>query len=339
MSQDIDYFPIADVAECDLHREGDLRYFEIRFDLQAEKGFSELHFGFFDRETKKSFYNRLIPAGAVKIKKDGDIMSNDGWDVLNVTVSEEETEHLIVPYDTSGPEIKLWFKFDATDKAIPFATYYKHTPLNILAFWDKEDSANKDKEPIKLSVALSCTDCESVISALMSVVDANKGDLTNDDVNFIKGILDSSNDTCMWNTDEFDTPTPPDPAKKVSDYISSLDKLICYLKDKVIKYKTELAAVGAGSDCYKMVPCLVKSLVSLRKIYVAAKKSYNQLYVAYLGLAAAYQELANDNAQVISDIKNITYCTTDFITNNIDPNFDLSKVTCTAKCDKYKGDD
>lgn len=182
----------------------------------------------------------------------------------------------------------------------------------------------------KLAVGITAFDCSTVISEFLNTINNWAGDtaINSSDITQIKQII--TGNACNY-TDNFNYGTISNtPIFKNNSYdMSRLDSLICYLTNKIENYKLQLVACGPNA-CFSFAPCLLQSIKSLITIKNNAQNQYATLYKSYGALLNSY----NYSISALNTMSNYgcqleTY-TTNWIINNIDPNFNLANITCTT---------
>jgi hypothetical protein len=246
-----------------------------------------------------------------------------------------EADHIVIPYDSKSEPRRLYrFQLDVTyfdgssEERPSYKTIWNQEPMLIFGLIEGVEG---DARP-KLSILLDISDCDELFKKLNDLVDSVTGDLPADDIEFLKKIINGTTKSCeMEGTvlDGFEMPAYED--ESVLYELTNIDKLVCYLKNQVIKYKTEIAISSGSNTCYKFVNCLIKGYVALNKLYRSAVSSYNMLLASATTLKIKYQNLANDHRRGINALSGIKDSTTEWIRKNLDVNFELGAVKCSNR--------
>lgn len=251
-------------------------------------------------------------------------------------ISEEND--LIAPYSAdSNPERVYRFifnitKYDGSTDLPDFRAIWKNSPLTVYA---EVDGLVDDP---KLEVLLDIADCEELIKKMEELIDSVADTLEASDVEFLKNIVNGSSQTCELPGVELENFLLPTFEEESILYeISNIDKLVCYLKQQIIKYKTEIVTVSSNGTCYKFVNCLIKGYVNLNKLYRQATHMYNTLLSSASTLKDKYVGLAADHRRGITAIKSINSSMSEWIVKNLDDEFNLDKVTCSNTVEQVGG--
>lgn len=247
---------------------------------------------------------------------------------------------IILPYSQEEPFVRRTFRmvldvsqYDGKDGRPNYTELLDGVSLTIITHL--EEGSPYDPQTVTLN--FNITDCDLVISQLTTLVDELGEGLEEADLIFIKDILSKcscgkdTTENCDFKGEiiETDFTLPPAEQESILYELTYMDSLICYLKEQVIKYKTETAIRSDSAGCYKFVPCLIRAYISLNKIYRAVVAAYNKLLASAKLLADNYRALATDHRRGIEAMKGIINSNTQWIKANLDPEFDITKVTCS----------
>lgn len=280
----------------------------------------------------------LVSAGYADDLSDAELadLENLEYKFFDPEISREND--LVIPYpgETNPTRVYRFIfnitKYDGSSELPDFRAIWKNSPLTIFA-----DIEGMTEAP-KLEVLLDIADCEELVKKMNELIDSVSEDLDSADVEFLKNIINGSSKTCELPGAELEHFTLPTYEEESILYeISNIDKLVCYLKQQIIKYKTEIVTVSSNGSCYKFVNCLVKGYVHLNKLYREAASMYNTLLSSASTLKDKYVSLAADHRRGITAIKSINETMSDWIVKNLDEDFDLSKVTCSNNVENVGG--
>lgn len=256
-------------------------------------------------------------------------------DFLNIIT--DNGNYITIPYsEVSNPDRIYRFILDVTQ--VP--TYQNLWSRSPMVFYADKEGLTGEERP-KVSILMDIADCDELIKNLEDMIDGLTGDgsMNADDIYQLKEILNGTADNCVKATftkQDWDLPTYAEDSLLAD--ISNIDKLICYLKSQILKYKTEITISSGTSNCYKFVPCLIKGYIGLNKLFRQAQSAYNTLYVNSMNLRCNYVALVDEYQRCISAVNGIKNSVNTWIINNLDEKFDLSKITCSNTVEVKNGE-
>lgn len=288
-------------------------------------------------------FTKLIKSAKYGDNLDAKQLSNlETTELHEFTPTLVNTNELVLPYSDELKVRRTYrlildiTEYDGTESKPDYRDVWSNLPLTIIA-------ALEDPlvETPKLSLDLTITDCDSVIDELSKMVDELAEDLPLSDLNFVKDIISKcscgmdKNDLCEFvgeEIGEFELPTLEN--ESILFELTNLDSLICYLKNQLIAYKTDIATQSNTSSCYKFVPCLIRAYISINKLYRKSVAAHRALLLSAQYLSERYTALAQDHRRGIEAAKGIVNSNIEWIKSNLDLDFDLSKVTCSNRVEK-----
>jgi hypothetical protein len=222
--------------------------------------------------------------------------------------------------------------YDGKEGRPDYRTIWLDYPMIVFA-----NLTNPELEKPKLTMDIDISDCDEILDELNTLINEVSTDLPTEDVDFLKNIINNCNcggdkeemEKCEMDDITLENFTLPSfEYESVLYEIANLDVLIYYLRQQVIKYKTETQVARNGSgQCYKFVGCLIKAYISVNKLYRKALNSYNTLLISAKHLKDRYKALADDHRRGIEAMKGIKSSTIEWIKSNLDSSFDISKIT------------
>lgn len=275
---------------------------------------------------------------------DGKVGVLDDIEFTNFEFKVRDDVYIDLPYDPENLPDRLYrlifdvSSLDGNDDRPHFLSLWQNNPLIIHAILNDPALVSP-----KLTMTIEVSDCDKILNELTDLIDEVSSDLPAEDIMYLKSILNScgcSTDTikCEWDNVELETfDLPTFESESILFELSNMDKLICYLKDRITYYKTEVAISSGNSSCYKFVGCLIKSYVSLNKIYRKTLNAHETLLLSARHLRSRYVLLANDHRRGIEAVKGVINSSTDWIKANLDSGFDLSKITCSNRVNVVNG--
>lgn len=258
-----------------------------------------------------------------------------------------DSDNLVVPYNRGITErvyrlVLNITSYDGSNSGNPdIRAIWKDSPLKI--YLNADNVALNDRALLDLNIEI--IDCQDDINKLIQFIndlqvtdDATYG-ITADDITFLTNIINGttgkSSDPNACVPPGYTLPELPI-IQSYPDYslmyeISNLDKLICYLRNQVIKYKSDINIVGGAGTCYGYVKCLIKSWVGLTKLYHLAVARMNAINQAASVVIAQYTRIKTEYQDSIEAARGIRQSITSWIQNNLDANFDttLESITCS----------
>ncbi len=318
------------------------KYIYLSFQLKSESEINTYAIQF-NRIDVKLFKEKLVSS-----KYGDDLSAEQLSNIEKLSLTDFSPEiidenKLSLPYDKHN--VTRFYRliiditgYDGKDGKPDYKDMWNRSPITIVALSDTIESSDNIEIP-KLSLELDITDCDIIVTELIGLVDELGSDLPLADIEFIKNIIGSCNcggdtkDVCEIDDISFDNITLPTlESESILYELTNMDSLICYLKNQLIKYKTEIAITsGSNNNCYKFVPCLVRAYISVNKVYRKAYSAHQTLLVSARYLVSQYNALAADHRRGIESIKGIVNNNVDWIKSNLDSEFDLSKVTCSNR--------
>lgn len=255
---------------------------------------------------------------------------------------------LALPYSNNFKSVRRFYRlildisaYDGKNGNPDYRDIWSDLHLTIIARLNSETHGRLDNELLevpKLTIDFVVTDCDIVFDELELLVDQLSDDLSVGDLTFIKNIITKCNcgadttDVCELAGEEYqEFNLPTFESESILYELTNIDSLICYLKNMITNYKTDIARTSNESECYKFVPCLIRAYISINKLYRKVQSSYKSLLLSANYLSEQYVALASDHRRGIESIKGIIKSNSDWIKTNIDPNFDITKVTCSNK--------
>lgn len=271
-------------------------------------------------------------------------------DVKNSITYLENSSGFTIAYDSVSKPNRLYrFQLDITgydgsDELHPnYKDIWAQSPIIIHGNIEGVTGENRPK----ISLALDIADCEDLINSLYSLIDSEgAGEEDNQmklDLDFLKDIINGTakidgNAACAIKgvtLPEFNLPNYED--ESILFELTNIDRLICYLKQQILKYKTEIAVSSGSASCYSFVPCLIKGYVALNKFYRRAVSIYNTLHSSASTLKLKYIALADDHRRGINALIGIKNSVNSWIKSTLDGNFNLDNVTCSNVVDVVGG--
>lgn len=298
--------------------------------------------------------NPLVFLSLVKTAKFGDNLSTEQianiekQELTSFTPTIVNDNEFVLPY-TSGRRLYRLIlditSFDGKDGRPDYRTAWSKISLNILASLVQENILGDIAELPNMIFEIEISDCDFVIEELTGLIEQLGDDLPLDDLNFVKNIIGrcscdtTSAEKCEFlgeTLETFELPTFEN--ESVLFELTNMDSLICYLKSQITKYKSEMSILSKNSaNCYRFVPCLVKAYVGLNKLYRKSVAIHNTLLISARHLSERYAALAADHRRGIEAMKGIMNSNIEWIRNNLDSEFDISKVTCSSRVEINNG--
>ena len=258
-------------------------------------------------------------------------------------IDAPNSDDIIVPY-VGGRERVFRFEINITgyDGSSPtnpdVRAIWKHAPL--VVYLCATNVARGDRA--SLSLAVEFTDCQDSYEQLSSFIDTLVSSdnqtygITSDDTAFLKSILDgtrgasSDPNACVPPSQALPDPVaePLLPQHSLMFEIANLDKLLAYLKNQVIKYKSDIVTVSTNGQCTAYVKCLIKSWVGLKKLQELTNSQLQAHYRAAQHIAAQYLRLKAEYDDAVEAARGIRASMSNWIKSTLDINFkdDLSDI-------------
>lgn len=248
-----------------------------------------------------------------------------------------DVNQLILPYSTEFASVRRTYRlvldisaFDGIDGRANYRDIWINFPLVIVTRF-----TDPNLEVQKLSLDLTITDCDFMLSELSNLVSELGEDLPIKDQTFLREIIAHCDcgaelgvdDDCDFEgvlLDEFQLPSFE--TESILFEMASIDRMISYLKERIVFYKTDIVSQSSSSDCYKFVPCLIKAYIGLNRVYRNAVASYQALLVSAKFMSERYVALAADHRRGIEAMKGMIASNIEWVKANLDSEFDLSKV-------------
>lgn len=269
---------------------------------------------------------------------DGEIdnySDSQSWENLSVSSSTIHPGFIRVPYNTTTTPIRTYkFTFDVptlqSDESQPsevnILTRYADNTDPLVVYAMPENDQDIGGSFPTLNVSFSGVSCVTIVSSLLDYINLNSDGLTQEDIDFIKGIVNGSGE-CEWQEPEAFEERAVLPADPQINY-SNMNKLVCYLKARIVDYKTSLATVNTGLGCNSFVNCTIKSLLNLRRIYTMSQTTQQLIHDNYDEVLTRYNELAAYVVRKNAELNLIETNTVSWIHQNIDSQFNLSTYSC-----------
>jgi hypothetical protein len=250
-----------------------------------------------------------------------------------------DTDKMILPYSTDFKSLRRTYRlvlditnFDGLDGRPDYRDVWGNFPLTIVTMMK-----DTNIESQKLKIDFTISDCDAILTELSNLVSELGDDLPLADKTFIQNIITNCScgdhieeDDCDFVGEDvgtFEIPTLEN--ESILFELTNMDSLICYLKGKLISYKTDIATQTGSDSCYKFLPCLIKAYVGLNRLYRKSVSSHKALLLSAQYMADRYNALAKDHRRGIEAIKGVVKSNSDWIRTNIDANFDISNVKCS----------